>query len=134
MSGKITVMLIDDNKIDLFIHNEFIKQMNIAHTVLDFTLATEALKYLQENDYTKWPHLILLDIHMPIMNGFDFLEKYKELPPELREKCNIVIVSSSLDTGDKIKAKESPYVLALVEKPLNTEKLMALLKQHEIVS
>ncbi|MBI3521158.1 MAG: response regulator [Bacteroidetes bacterium] len=134
MSEKITVMLVDDNKIDLFIHNEFIKQMNIAHTVLDYSFATEALKFLEESDESLWPQLILLDIHMPIMNGFDFLEKYVELPAQRREKCHIVIVSSSLDTGDKMRAKESPHVLALIEKPLNTEKLKILLKENKIIS
>ena len=62
MGEKISIMVIDDNKIDLFIHGEFIKQMNIAHTVLEYPFATEALKFLQENEGSKWPDLILLDI------------------------------------------------------------------------
>lgn len=133
MSKPISIMLIDDNKIDLFVHTEFIKQMNISHTIMEYAFAAEALAYLKNNPVEKWPKLILLDIHMPIMNGFDFLEKYAEFPLSFREKCKIIIVSSSLDTGDKIKSKESPYVLELIEKPMNTEKLKKILIEHKVI-
>lgn len=126
-------MLIDDNRIDLFIHNEFIRKMNIANGVMEYSFAKEALEFLQNNDSSKWPDLILLDIHMPIMNGFDFLEEYSELPLHLRQNCKIVIVSSSLDKGDKAKARENIFVLDLLEKPLNIVKLMDLLKQNNII-
>ena len=133
MGKKISVMLVDDNKIDLFVHNEFINQMNIAHTVLEFLSATEALTYLQDNEVTKWPNIILLDIHMPIMNGFDFLEKYVYLPISKRELCKVIIVSSSLDNGDILRAKENSNVLKLLEKPLNTTKLRQLLETEHVI-
>lgn len=133
MSKKIKIMLIDDNKIDLFIHNEFIRKMNIASSVTQYAFAKEALEFLQNNDSSKWPELILLDIHMPIMNGFDFLEEYRELPLYIRQNCKVVIVSSSLDKGDMIKAKENVLVLDLFEKPLNIVKLMDLLMRYDVI-
>jgi response regulator of citrate/malate metabolism len=133
MNKKISVMIIDDNRIDLFIHHEFIKQMNIAHTVQEFAFASEAVKFLEENETSKWPQLILLDIHMPIMNGFDFLKKYSSLPEALTNSCTIIAVSSSLDVGDKSKIKECPQVLELMEKPLNAAKLLSLLKNNNII-
>ncbi|MES2567705.1 MAG: response regulator [Bacteroidota bacterium] len=133
MSKKITVMLIDDSKIDLFIHNEFIRKMNISNSVLQFNFAKEALEFLKTKDSSFWPDLILLDIHMPIMNGFDFLEEYGELPLLCRNKCKIVIVSSSLDFNDKLKANESPFVLQLLEKPLNIGSLMKVLTQNNVI-
>ena len=133
MSKKISVMIIDDNRIDLFIHHEFIKQMDIAHTVSEYAFATEAINFLEENDISKWPQLILLDIHMPIMTGFDFLEKYSDLPEALKNNCTIIIVSSSLDVEDKSKAKKCPHVLELMEKPLNMVRLLALLKTNNII-
>lgn len=133
MSKKISVMIIDDNKIDLFIHHEFIKQMGIAHTIMEYALATEALNFLEKNDISKWPQLILLDIHMPIMTGFDFLKKYSDLPKTLKENCTIIVVSSSLDVEDKSKVKECPQVLELIEKPLNVDKLLSLLTNNNVV-
>jgi CheY-like chemotaxis protein len=133
MNKKIRIMLIDDNKIDLFIHNEFIRKLNIASSVSQYSFAREALDFLQHNDALAWPELILLDIHMPIMNGFDFLEEYGKLPTNLRQNCKIVIVSSSLDTGDKMKAKENSFIVELFEKPLNTKKLVDLLTEANII-
>ncbi|MES2513543.1 MAG: response regulator [Bacteroidota bacterium] len=133
MSKKISVMLIDDNKIDLFIHHELIRQMDITHQIAEYPFATEALKFLEENDGALWPDLILLDIHMPVMNGFDFLDKYALLPHESRKKCKVIAVSSSLDTGDKLRANENPMVLQLMEKPLNTGRLKSLLQSEQLI-
>jgi CheY-like chemotaxis protein len=133
MSKKISVMLIDDNKIDLFIHHELIRQMDITHQIAEHPFATEALRFLQENTAALWPDLILLDIHMPVMNGFDFLEKYALLPEESRNKCRVIAVSSSLDTGDKMRANESSMILQLLEKPLNTSKLKSLLQSEGLI-
>ena len=133
MSPKISIMMIDDNRIDLFIHNEFVKKMGIAHTVIEYTFAKEALKYLEEADIEKWPQVILLDIHMPIMNGFEFLDKFSAFETSLKEKCKIIIVSSSLDTGDINKTKNNPLVIGLMEKPIDTDELMQLLKNNNII-
>lgn len=133
MYKQITVMLIDDNRIDLFIHNEFIKQMKIANSVMEYSFAKDAITFLQNADSSKWPELILLDIHMPIMNGFDFLDAYAILPEDSRKKCKIIIVSSSLDIGDKQKTKSNPLVIELFEKPLNREKLLELLKEQNVI-
>lgn len=133
VKDKISIMLVDDNGIDLFIHNELIKPLNIAHTISQYLSANEALKFLEAEDSTKWPQLILLDIRMPIMDGFDFLNKYATFPESLRSVCEIIVVSSSLDPGDKLKAKESPLVLELMPKPLDTDRLLTLLKNHSIL-
>jgi response regulator of citrate/malate metabolism len=131
---KISIMLIDDNKIDLFIHKELINQHKIADSISEYMFASEALSFLKTNDLEKWPQLILLDIHMPIMNGFDFLEKFAEFPQLYKEKCAIIIVSSSLDLNDKMKSKDNPFVLELLEKPINIERLKKILVDGKILT
>ncbi|MDF2447981.1 MAG: regulator [Bacteroidota bacterium] len=133
MSKKINVMLIDDNKIDLFIHNEFVKKMNVLGSITQFCFAKEALAFLKTKGSDEWPDLILLDIHMPIMNGFEFLDEFAQLPVTLRQKCSIVIVSSSLDNIDHAKAEENKLVLALFEKPLNIKRLTEFLQENKII-
>ncbi|MES2681430.1 MAG: response regulator [Bacteroidota bacterium] len=121
------IMLVDDNKIDLFIHGEIIKKIPFNAVTISFNFAGDALTYLEENGEAAWPGVIMLDIHMPIMNGFDFLSKYEKLPEAYRKKCKVVMISSSLDNEDMKKAQTNKDVAAFLEKPLNAEKFVTLL-------
>ena len=123
MKNNLKIMLVDDNKIDLFIHVEVIKRIPAVKEVMQYTFAGDALNYLQENDSQNWPDLIMLDIYMPIMNGFDFLISYEKLPRISRQNCKVILVSSTLDNEDLKKAKTNSEVFAFLEKPLNPDKL-----------
>jgi CheY-like chemotaxis protein len=116
------IMLVDDNKIDLFIHTEIIKQISSRATCMNFNFAGDALLYLS-NKKDNWPNIILLDIHMPIMNGFDFLSQYKKFPNNLRAVCKIIMLSSSLNPNDQEKIKQESEVFAFIEKPLSEDKI-----------
>jgi len=133
MTKTISIMLIDDNEFDLFLHEKFIANKKIAHEVMKFEYADLALNFLTENDISKWPDLILLDIQMPVMDGFDFLSKYEMLPFETRQKTGIIMVSSSLDINDNKRAKANPLILDLLSKPLNMNELIGILKKNEIL-
>jgi CheY-like chemotaxis protein len=133
MKKQINVMLIDDNKIDIYINNQFISQMNIATSITEFTFAADALKFLKDSDVSTWPNLIICDIHMPIMDGFKFISEYKLLPEELKENCRIVMMSSTLNEMDRKQAIENPMVLALLEKPIDIIKLKHLLETEKLI-
>jgi CheY-like chemotaxis protein len=127
-----TVLLIDDNDVDLKINSKIIKFSNLFDEIVLCQSADEGLTYLkkQMNDGQKLPDFILLDIQMPEMDGFDFLELYKKFPKKLTEKCLIAMLSSTLDFGDIKKAEASQHVVKLLKKPLQPKELEELLKKY----
>jgi CheY-like chemotaxis protein len=136
MPGKIErpimVMLIDDNIIDLKINAKIILLSKLFGEIIQFQSAEEALNFLHHyrNQPEKLPDLILLDIQMPEMDGFDFLDKYKNFPAAAKEKSLIAMLSSTLDFGDIKKAEANPYVLKLLKKPLSTLDLDKIFKAY----
>jgi CheY-like chemotaxis protein len=132
MDKKLSILLIDDNATDLFLHERFIAHEKIARNVKSFSYAEKALEFLSEKKTDEeFPDVILLDIQMPLMNGFEFLRQYEKLP--LTHKCPVVMVSSSLDYGDISRARANPMVLELLEKPLNMKMFIHTLQMNGIL-
>ena len=127
-----TVLLIDDNDVDLKINSKIIKISNLFDEIVICQSGDEGLTYLNRSMHEgkKLPDFILLDIQMPDMDGFDFLELYKKLPKKLTSKCLIAMLSSTLDFGDIKKAEASLHVVKLLKKPLYPNELEDLLKKY----
>ncbi len=117
------VMVIDDNLIDLYIASRMISKNNFGKTVLQYSSALEALKYLQENqgNIPELPEVIFLDIYMPGMSGFEFMIEFKKLSTPLKNLCRVYFISSSIDEQDLSCANTDENIVAMKEKPITKE-------------
>lgn len=125
------ILLIDDNEADNFLHKRLINKMNCAEEVLAIQSGKEALDFLNsetEKHYT--PDLIFLDINMPGMNGWEFLEKYTKLHESLQAKIIVVMLTTSLNNDDYDKAKSQPVISGFRNKPLTEEMLSEIIETY----
>lgn len=124
-----TVLLIDDNEIDNLINLKMIEATAFAENVILFTGALGALDFLKNlmkpNGISKEniPDVIFLDINMPLLDGFQFLEEFERFNDEIKKKIKIVMVSSSTSPIDMKRSVQNPYVSQYVNKPLSAKLL-----------
>lgn len=125
------VALVDDDKIFQFTASRTIRALNLTDKILQFENGEEALKFLVENASSSesLPDYIFLDINMPFVDGWMFLEDYSGLKKDLAKEISIYMVSSSIDPGDIRRAKSIPEVLEYVVKPVSREKFVELLQK-----
>lgn len=118
MDPLLNFFLIDDSSFDLFIYEKLLIKSGITNSVKTFNSARDALKHLEGQASEHPETIILLDLQMPDMNGFEFIDEFDKLPEALREKFRIFMLSSTIDTRDIEKAKASPHIIDLLPKPL----------------
>lgn len=119
-------MLIDEDDIDNIINQKIIEAADFAEDIQVYKSAREALDLLSGASADQLPQLIFLDINMPEMNGFEFLEAFSKLSNDIRSSVKIVMLSSSMSPKDIDKSASSPYVVKYINKPLNNRYLDAL--------
>ncbi|MCF2443169.1 response regulator [Dyadobacter sp. CY345] len=128
MTSQFDFILIDDSAFDLFIYEKLILKSGIGNSVRPFNSAQDALEYLTGQGERLPKTIILLDLQMPGMNGFEFIDQFDMLPETLKSQIRIYMLSSTIDTRDIEKAKASIHILELLSKPLEITTLKAILK------
>jgi CheY-like chemotaxis protein len=127
---SVSILLVDDDEINNFISVKLIKKTLVnteIRTCLNGKFAIDQLIEIQESNPADLPDYILLDINMPIMNGWEFLEEYERLKIDPKGKTKIYIISSSVFNNDINKAKSYPLVKDFISKPLSVDKIRELL-------
>lgn len=138
------VMMIDDSAIDNFVNQKMVERYEFSKNILVFNKARKALSYLQELDGESpvvWPgrlpSVIFLDLDMPVMNGYDFMEEFEKLSENLRNSCKIVVVSSTINPADIALALKRYKVFGFFSKPMmksNLDQLQQMLKSEMAVA
>lgn len=127
---SVRILLVDDDEINNFISVKLIKKTLInteIKTCLNGKFAIDELANIQEDKPDELPDYILLDINMPIINGWEFLEEYERLNIDPQGKTKIFIISSSVFNNDINKAKSYPLVKDFISKPLSIDKIKDML-------
>ncbi len=120
------IFLIDDDRLVNFLNQEIIKDAYPEKKVRSFENASEAIEILKQivvKPSESLPQLILLDINMPVMDGWEFLDAFIQLPQNIIDNCKVVMHTSSIDPRDIEKAKSFSAVTDFITKPLNVQSL-----------
>jgi CheY-like chemotaxis protein len=123
------ILLVDDNPADNRYHQIIIEEMNIAEKIEFAANGLEAIDYLNDDSKTL-PDLIFLDINMPRMNGWEFLEAYKNIAPEKKAQAVVVMFSTSSNPDDIKRAEENEDVATFETKPLTIETIEEILNTY----
>lgn len=123
------ICLIDDDEIYIFLMKKSFVAMGVNNEVLSFLNGADALEELikLKNNNENLPSIILLDINMPIMDGWEFLKEFRKLHSNISQNIKVYIVSSSIANEDIEKSKTFPEIVDYLTKPVELETLASII-------
>ncbi len=127
--AKLRILLIDDDRIYQFAARKTIEATGFADNIVIYSNGEDAINYLKRSikDETSLPDVIFLDVNMPVMNGWEFLEEYSAIKQGLIKPVIIYVVSSSVDEFDVSKSRQYDTVKGYIVKPVLREKFRQIL-------
>ena len=130
------ILLIDDDEATNFLSNIILEESELSNHIKTKQTAKAALSYLAEsidasdgNGALPYPDLILLDINMPAMDGWEFIERFRELNSKAAKKPAIVMLTTSINPDDKVRALNMPEISSFENKPLTAEMVTSIIER-----
>ncbi|WP_276166792.1 response regulator [Zobellia alginiliquefaciens] len=128
-----SILLIDDDEINNILHSVFINKLDLGLEVNTALNGKEGLDFILGDGEVKLelPCMVMLDLKMPIMDGWEFMKSYEEsVPKELKDQITIVLVTTSDNQEDKDRAKSNKFIDDFSQKPLSDDTFRHLIQSH----
>ena len=128
------ILLVDDDKATNFLNKRLLKKMGVTDCIQIARNGAEGIEYLlksaNDKDGYPWPVFILLDINMPLGNGWEFLEEYEKLSTDINKSTVILMLTTSLRDNDQNRAEKSKIIKGFIKKPLTQAELEGAIEAH----
>ena len=124
------LFIIDDDEIFVFLAMKIIQSTGLVEKVQVFKDGEEGIEFLKSiaDDQSQWPEIVLLDLNMPVMDGWEFLEEYNQLKPDMLSEIRLYLASSSISPHDIERSKAIKTVTDFIIKPFEKERFIDMLK------
>jgi len=134
MPAKPVFLLIEDNLIDQLVINQLLKKVLHVEEIYITNNGKEGLEWLLNNWKLHSSIIIILDVQMPVMNGFEFLDEYAKLDIEIKKENQIYVLSSTLDPDEIKQISDSKYVTDFLGKPFPIEEFRSKIYLNSNIS
>ena len=127
-----SVYVIDDDEIYQFTIKKILNSFDVPLEIKSFSDGEEAINFIDDNknNETELPDIVFLDINMPIMDGFEFLEEFEKIKSDLSKNIIVHMVSSSVDEVDIERAKKNKNISSYIIKPVNPKDIEHIIKKY----